>query len=334
MNSHPVRAAILFIMFCGSLLVRAQDMDKELAALATKLATITKDNGKKKVTVLDFADLQGAPSELGKWIAEELTVDLVLVKKDFSVLDRANLRKILAEYKLTATGLVDPENAKKLGQFAGVDALILGTVIPKGQKITLTVKLITTDTAEIVGAAKAEFKSDETVQRLISQPATESAAEAAPTSAKESPMIAKSFGDLRVELQSLRIVNGRQYLLTINATNQSPKQTVWMTLHSQGDNTLKSTFTDPEGFEFSARTDDISGLAFGYWLQYLGLEGSITTLKPGTSVSGTIKFAARGRDATSGQCRLQLGIICFSVDGYGKIQGVVEKNFMTDMKVN
>ena len=30
---------------------------------------------------------------------------------------------------MTATGLVDPENAKKLGQFAGVDALIIGTIL-------------------------------------------------------------------------------------------------------------------------------------------------------------------------------------------------------------
>jgi len=40
-------------------------------------------------------------------------------KRDFSVLDRANLNSILAEHKLTAKGLVDPENAKKLGMFSG-----------------------------------------------------------------------------------------------------------------------------------------------------------------------------------------------------------------------
>src|SRR5690242_1036441 len=80
----------------------AQEMDKELSDLATKLAALTKDSGKKKVTVLDFTDLQGNASELGKYVAEELTVNLVIVKTNFSVLDRANLRKILAEHKLTA----------------------------------------------------------------------------------------------------------------------------------------------------------------------------------------------------------------------------------------
>jgi len=40
---------------------------------------------------------------------------------------------------------VDPDNAKKLGMFAGVDALILGTMVPMNQDVELTAKIITTD---------------------------------------------------------------------------------------------------------------------------------------------------------------------------------------------
>ena len=61
-----------------------------------------------------------------------MTVNFVMGKRDFSVLDRADLKKILAEHKLTALGLVDPDNAKKLGQFAGVDALIMGNMVQLG----------------------------------------------------------------------------------------------------------------------------------------------------------------------------------------------------------
>src|SRR5690242_7187921 len=130
MKTRYLRAFHLIIplIVASEGLLRAQEMDKELSSLATNLAAFTKDNAKKKVTVLDFTDLQGVNSELGKYIAEQLTVDLVMAKSGFSVLDRANLKKILAEHKLTATGLVDPEYSKKLGQFAGVDALILGTI--------------------------------------------------------------------------------------------------------------------------------------------------------------------------------------------------------------
>ncbi len=131
---NPIRLITISmcIFLCGQAHAQAQDIDTELSNLAGKLATQVNDHGKKKVAVLDFTDLQGGSSELGKYIAEQLTVNLVMGKRDFSVLDRANLKSILAEHKLTATGLVDPENAKKLGMFAGVDALILGTIIPKG----------------------------------------------------------------------------------------------------------------------------------------------------------------------------------------------------------
>jgi len=155
----------------GYSLARAQDMDTELTKLTENLATKMAAHGCKKVTVLDFTDLQGGSSELGKYIAEQLSVDFVMTNRDFSVLDRANLKSILAEHKLTATGLVDPENAKQLGKFAGVDALIIGNIIPKNQNINLTVKIITTETAEIVGGAKAEFKIDDIVRQFMSRPA-------------------------------------------------------------------------------------------------------------------------------------------------------------------
>src|SRR5436190_19976172 len=110
MNPHQIITILLCSVLCSTAVGQAQEMDKELQKLADKLAISIKEKGKKKVTVLDFTDLQGVATELGRYVAEELTVNLVMAKQDFSVLDRANLRKIMAEHKLTAAGLVDPED--------------------------------------------------------------------------------------------------------------------------------------------------------------------------------------------------------------------------------
>lgn len=40
------------------------------------------------------------------------------------------LKSIIKENKLSATGLIDPATARKLGKVAGVDALITGTLTP------------------------------------------------------------------------------------------------------------------------------------------------------------------------------------------------------------
>ena len=327
---HSIPVAICFLLYSQSP-AQTEGMEQELSTLAQKLSGQIKDQAKKKVTVLDFTDLQGGSSELGRYVAEQLTVNLVMGKKDFSVLDRANLRSILAEHKLTSDGLIDPANAKKLGSFAGVDALILGNMVSMKDNIEITAKIITTDTAEIVGAAKAKFNTDETVQNLLQRQAPEFAARG-PAKPKQ-PSVGKTYGNLRIELSSLRIVNGKQYSLTATLTNVGPREKVWAQVHAEGDNILKSTFTDPEGYEFKARAEDVSGLPCGYWLQYLGVQGKLVALKPGDWLSGTVKFTAEGRAAAPGKCRIQLGVIRYEVDGYSKIQNNLECVIMTEMNV-
>jgi TolB-like protein len=322
MKPQCIILTFLCVVLFGHPRAQAQDMDKELSVLTEKLAAQITDHGKKKVAVLDFTDLQGSSSEFGKYIAEELTVNLVMEKRQFSVLDRANLKSILAEHKLTATGLVDPENAKKLGQFAGVDAIILGTIIPKGQNISLTAKIITTDTAEIVGAAKADFKADETVQKFMSTPTTPS--QAPGSLADDATQVTKSFGDLRVGLQTLRIVDGGRFELTMTLTNQNPKRSIWVALSCDMYNNLKANITDSNSSQFQGDWSTVSGVEYALNSQY-GYQGpgfyKATEIKPGDSISATTKFVSRAnRAATAGQCSLQLELLLGSdfADGHGR----------------
>jgi TolB-like protein len=310
MKSLLILTAMMLVFACGH--AHAQDVDQELSVLAEKLAGQIKEQGKKKVTVVDFTDLNGSSTELGKYIAEQLTVNFVVGKRDFSVLDRANLKSILAEHKLTSQGLVDPENAKKLGQFAGVDTLILGTIIPKNQKMTLTAKIITTDTAEIIGAGRVEFKTDDTVQQLVSRPASDSKAA---SSQDEKPKFTKSFKDLRVEVQSLKIVDGNQFLLTMTLTNQSPKKTIWVALSTDLGNNPKANITDSDGVEFQSGWNGIVGVAYAAQ-QHDGFFKA-TEIRPRDSTTATVKFVSRSRRGTSpGQCSLQVEFLLgYDFDG-------------------
>jgi TolB-like protein len=292
-------------------------MDTELPALTEKLASQIKDHGKKKVAVLDFTDLQGGTTELGKYIAEQLTVDFVMGKRDFSVLDRANLRKILAEHKLTALGLIDPDNAKKLGQFAGVDALIMGTMVQLGQTIDLTAKVITTDTAEVVGAAKSKFKADEVVQQLLSHPTAEGGAGGALiTESTDDTKVVKSFGDLRVELSTLRVVNGDQFMLAMTLTNQNAKKSIWVALGNDNSVTgwyLNGSVIDSDGVEFRNAPNGISGIQHSAIAKYRYPDTnpfSGTEIKPNESLTATVKYVSSGpKQPAPGRCKLQLDIL-------------------------
>jgi hypothetical protein len=258
--------------------------------------------------VIDFTDLQGGTSELGKYIAEQMNVDFVMQKRDFSVLDRANLKSILAEHKLTSKGLIDPDNAKKLGMFAGVDALILGTIIPKDQNISLTAKIITTDTAEIVGAGRAQFKVDANVQQLMSQKAAGSAAASnAGGSDSDTTKVAKSLGDLRVELQSLTIVDNRNYQLTMTLVNQAKQRNLYVALHGGMFGNAHGSVFDPDGFEFVNGDQEVSGVA-STMLQFpSNAFTQATEISAGDSISVTVRFhSLQSRTATTGKCRVRL----------------------------
>jgi TolB-like protein len=311
---HPKRlfTTLLIATLSGHVFAETQDIDKELTDLCERLAVPIQDHGKKKVTVVDFADLHGNSSELGKYIAEQLTVDLVMAKRTFSVLDRANLNSILAEHKLTSKGLVDPENAKQIGKFAGVDALILGDIIPKDQTIMLTAKIITTDTAEIVGAARAEFKKDQQVEKMLAQPAPSGPGSSAATAAE----VVKTYGDLQVRLQSLMLVkDDTTYELSMVLTNKNPRKSIWVGLVADQvgiQKLLKSRLTDPSRGEF--RPSEVSGIAVAVFSRY-GYSGYANTFAPITeipaneSITSTLSFVAPDRRAaTAGQCQVQFDV--------------------------
>src|SRR5690242_14938348 len=94
---------------------------------------------KKRVAVFDFdnAGVQGpttslfmtssAPPNLGKVVANLVVAKLV---KDgaATVIERAELERLLAEQNLTNSDRTDPLTAAKLGRILGVDVIVLGSI--------------------------------------------------------------------------------------------------------------------------------------------------------------------------------------------------------------
>jgi TolB-like protein len=290
MKPHRLLASLLCVVLCAQV-ARAQDIDSELTKLTEDLAGKIKANGNKKVTVLDFTDLQGAASELGKYIAEQLTVDFVMTKRDFAVLDRANLKSILAEHKLTATGLVDPENAKQLGKFAGVDALVIGNIIPIGTNINLTVKIITTETAEVVGAAKAKFKSDDTVQQFLTQPAK--ASDSTGLGQNAIPNTTKKIGNFCLTLDNIVKLDDGSFSVGLTIQNKSAKNSIAVAMYHDvcymQPCALLTSMTAGDGTQFNC---DDSGLIGIRSTRFSPLP--LTEIEPNGEKKVSIRFGTRG----------------------------------------
>jgi TolB-like protein len=183
-----------------------------MAGLADKIGRALATKGCKNVAALDFTDIQGQPTELGRFLSEQLTVEIVATAS-VAMVDRANLKSILAEHKLTEEGLVNPANAKKLGEFAGVDAILIGNATVLDDGVVLMVKAISTASAQIVAAGRIKFPKTSEIQQLFnrsvsgsaggSSPAAVSTAGGGGNSYQDAGAVAtKDIGSLRVALKS------------------------------------------------------------------------------------------------------------------------------------
>jgi TolB-like protein len=159
---------ILLSMFLSATTL-AKSQEEETPALVQSLAKQLVAKKRPKVAMLDFTNIQGHSNEYGRFMADQLSVDMVKAE-GITVVDRANINAIMAEHQLTVEGLVKPENAKKLGEFAGVDAILIGNLAVMDNTVVLTVKGISTETAEVVAAERMKFDVTKDIQRMMGLP--------------------------------------------------------------------------------------------------------------------------------------------------------------------
>jgi TolB-like protein len=161
----------IFAMLLASLLL-SQPMlayEQEVKQLSAQMAEAIARSGKKSVAVVDFTDLQGNVTELGRFLAEEFSIALSLTAKDFEVIDRTHLKTLLQEHRLAATGIIDAQTARRLGEIAGVQALVTGSITAFGDTVRLSAKVLDTSTAKMLGAATADIPRTKAIDELLAR---------------------------------------------------------------------------------------------------------------------------------------------------------------------
>ena len=114
-----------------------------------------KEQGAPAATTLAIADFAGADKEIGRFIAETLLTNLAQSDK-LRVAERAALNQLLTELKLQHTGVANPGQVKRLGQLAGVDFLIVGSYLERGEALILNARLLDIRTGLVVRGGSAQ----------------------------------------------------------------------------------------------------------------------------------------------------------------------------------
>ena len=143
--------------------------EKEMKELATDLSKMIKASGKRAVAVVDFTDLEGNTTALGRFLAEELSNSLAGCAKDFDVIDRNHLNTLMREQQLTSSGLLNRLVTRKL-EVDGVQALVTGSLTPFGEEeVRVSVKILDVSTAKMLGVNQVNLVQNATIKNMMRQ---------------------------------------------------------------------------------------------------------------------------------------------------------------------
>ncbi len=105
---------------------------------------------KLTAAIVDFeATIPGTP-DLGKQIGEALTA-MLSGDRAFDLVERSALARSLQEQQLALTGLMNNEQAIKVGKLVGARVMITGKAFALGDHFLMTAKLIGTETSLVEG---------------------------------------------------------------------------------------------------------------------------------------------------------------------------------------
>ncbi|MGA9883444.1 MAG: CsgG/HfaB family protein [Candidatus Acidiferrales bacterium] len=186
----------LMVVLAATPQTKAQDSNAQGTAAAPAAPAAQPQGRKKRVAVFDFdyATVQtnssavfGTNVDVGKGISD-LLVKYLVQDGTYSVIERQQLDKILAEQNFSNSDRANPASAAKLGKLLGVDAIIVGAVTQFGNDnknqnvgggggnwggfgvggfshkkskavVTLDARIVNIDTAEIMAVADGHGES-------------------------------------------------------------------------------------------------------------------------------------------------------------------------------
>ena len=149
-----------------NMIAYSQDvLDQELKKLADQLAPKLLKQGNKRVAVINFTNLENQTTALGRALAEMFTVELT--NTDLTLINRAQLNKLIEENKMMADGFFDEKEAVKLGQLKKVDIIITGTATPLDKTIMITLQATDIVLGTLAGGVKGNITRTTAIESLM-----------------------------------------------------------------------------------------------------------------------------------------------------------------------
>ena len=265
MNAAIIRALLMLpalVVFTVRASAGQGSLDQRVGELSQQIAREMSENQKKTIAVVEFVDLKGNTTDFGRFLAEELITRLYQVKK-FKVIERQLLNKVIAEQKLSLTGIVDPDSARQLGRILNVDAIAAGTITDLAQSLRVNARLISTETGEIFAVASTEVFKDDSVIKLTGQQGTPSpSSTSAPNSGASQSIYLKPvhLSGFTFELKACKLLGTRMSCEILITSNEIDRNLTIKWCYGGG---CDARIIDDQGNEFNSTEYKLGQESFG-----------------------------------------------------------------------
>lgn len=123
-----------------------------------------------RVAVLDFRNQTGQLelNYLETAIPSVLITDLSICEQ-LTLVERARLQEILDEMQLALSGVVDDEQITEIGELAGANAILVGSITAGGQVFRIDGRLVDVASGQVILAEKKSWLSDDEILLAVDE---------------------------------------------------------------------------------------------------------------------------------------------------------------------
>lgn len=141
-------------------------LQKGVDTLVKQIMASLQKEERFRLAVVDFTHLDQSSSDFGRYLSERV-ITLFFGSKRFQVIERNQLKKVMAEQKLSLSDLVDPKAGTRLGKLLGADVIATGTIADLGEMVEVNARLINTNSGEVFAVATRTFRATPALRKLM-----------------------------------------------------------------------------------------------------------------------------------------------------------------------
>ena len=165
MKKHLLIFLLIFLGF--GIFAKSPNLDTTISSISESIVNI----GNEKSAIIAILDFKAGTKELGVYIKDKLTSKIMEIDKNsnLKIVSRDELDKLEKETDYQYSGYVDDDTAVSLCKKIGAQVLVVGKIEEMGNEFSLTVKMVSVETAEYLFFRNFMVSSDSKIKKLLTE---------------------------------------------------------------------------------------------------------------------------------------------------------------------